>query len=221
MKDDGDLIIDITGYQEGTLEKVRDALFEAYGVAEQAATDGISIMQNHGILFRERTEDTGRASDGFHTFDELYDHRRALTCVLATIASVDNDSWRSKRHHPDDDPMFEGYFIVGIELPNGMISYHYPLEAWDEFAAVPEREHAPKWDGHSSLKVVEMLFEFAGMLGVAITMRSGDPVEQTNGYSSVRVPENTGQYNAEPAETGTNPDTSVEQTKTEGAETDD
>lgn len=85
-------------------------------------------------------------ADGFHTMEELYDHRRALTAALA--AERADISWRSKAHHPDDSPMFEGgYFIVGIDTPHGTITYHYKLTHWDDFAEVPEVEHAPKWDG--------------------------------------------------------------------------
>jgi hypothetical protein len=102
---------------------------------------------------------TDEISDGYHTFGELYDHRRALTALLAAAAATENDSWRSKAHHPDDDPMFEGgYFIVGIELPTGTITYHYKLAHWDDFASVPELEHAPKWDGHTPADVVERMF---------------------------------------------------------------
>jgi hypothetical protein len=101
-------------------------------------------------------------SDGFHTFGELYDHRRALTAVLAAAASSAGDSWRSKAHHPDDSPMFEGgYFIVGIELPTGTITYHYKLAHWDDFAAVPELEHAPKWDGATPADTVTRCLELA------------------------------------------------------------
>lgn len=107
------------------------------------------------MVFKDQApEDT---SDGYHTFKELYAHRRALTAVLAAAASTASDSWRSKAHHPDDDPMFPGYFIVGIILPTGVITYHYELEFWDEFAAVPEREHAPKWDGAGPDETVERL----------------------------------------------------------------
>lgn len=90
----------------------------------------------------------GVVSDGHHTIDELYEHRRSLTAVLAAAAGTCGDSWRSMKHHPDDDtPMFEGCFIVGIELPTGQIRYHYGVEYWDEFSQVPEVPWAPVWDG--------------------------------------------------------------------------
>lgn len=99
-------------------------------------------------------------TDGFHTMEELYDHRRALTAALA--AERADISWRSKAHHPDDGPMFEGgYFIVGIGTPVGTITYHYKLTHWDDFAQVPEVEHAPKWDGVGPHATVTRLLEWA------------------------------------------------------------
>lgn len=101
-------------------------------------------------------------SDGHHTFGELYDHRRALTAVLAAGAASMGDSWRSKKHHPDDDPMFEGgYFIVGVKLPTGTITYHYKLSHWNDFGRVPELEHAPKWDGAGPAETVARLLALA------------------------------------------------------------
>jgi hypothetical protein len=101
-------------------------------------------------------------TDGYHTMEELYDHRRALTAVLAVAAATEDDSWRSKAHHPDDSPMFEGgYFIVGINLPTGVITYHYKLKHWDDFAGVPELKHAPKWDGATPGDSVTRLLETA------------------------------------------------------------
>jgi hypothetical protein len=114
--------------------------------------------------------ETGEISDGYHTFGELYDHRRALTAVLAGAfaeAGGPEGAWRSKAHHPQDDPMFEGgYFIVGINLPAmGTITYHYELKHWDDFAAVPELEHAPKWDGATPDDTVTRLLGLARSLG--------------------------------------------------------
>jgi hypothetical protein len=104
--------------------------------------------------------DDEELSDGYHTFDELYDHRRALTAALA--AERADISWRSREHHPDDGPMFEGgYFIVGIDTPAGTITYHYKLSHWNDFAEVPELEHAPKWDGATPGETVIRLLAWA------------------------------------------------------------
>ncbi len=87
-------------------------------------------------------------SDGYHTFKELYDHRRALTRALMTC--LPEISGPSKQHHPDDETsMFDGCFIVGIRLSTGEIRYHYGLEHWNEFEGIRELEYAPLWDGSS------------------------------------------------------------------------
>jgi hypothetical protein len=102
---------------------------------------------------------SGDTSDGHHTFDELYDHRLALTVALcrATLRSC----WRAKLHHPDDGPMFNGHFIVGIDLPTGMITYHYKLKHWDLFSGSTKLlAHAPKWDGASPEETVKRLKEW-------------------------------------------------------------
>jgi hypothetical protein len=109
----------------------------------------------------------GEVSDGHHTFNELYAHRRALTAALAY--AVDNmcspdapEVWRSKEHHPEDGPMFEGNFIVGFTFDDGStLSYHYGLEYWDEFAHVEEHAHAPKYDGHTPDTTITRLLAFA------------------------------------------------------------
>lgn len=107
-----------------------------------------------------KSKDTDNISDGYHTFGELYDHRRALTAALAK--SHPDIAWRSKAHHPDDNPMFEGgYFIVGLSLPVGQVSYHYKLSHWDDFEGVPERDHAPEYDGHTPQLTVERLLAWS------------------------------------------------------------
>jgi len=107
--------------------------------------------------------------DGYHTMEELYDHRRALTAAL--LAERADISWRSRAHHPDDSPMFEGgYFIVGIDTPHGTITYHYKLSHWDDFAEVPEVEHAPKWDGAAPEDTVTRLLAWARGESVPLQM---------------------------------------------------
>lgn len=102
-------------------------------------------------------------TDGYHTMDELYDHRMALSAALfALIKDCPYDNivvYKSKLHH--DGTMFEGgYFVVGFVAENlGQISYHYKLEHWDKFR-VDEYERAPYvYDGHTSKDVIERLLK--------------------------------------------------------------
>ena len=98
----------------------------------------------------------GDVSDGYHTFNDLYAHRMALT--LALVKSWPSRSWRSKQHNPNDTPIFEGFFIVGMDLHGvGQITYHYKLEYWNAFNDVRTVDYAPKWDGHGPEDVVERL----------------------------------------------------------------
>jgi hypothetical protein len=104
---------------------------------------------------------TDAVSDGYHTFGELYDHRRALTAAL--VRSLAGYAWRSLQHHPDDAPMFEGgYFIVGIDLPySSTITYHYKIKHWDDFDRAQTLQVAPKWDGATPADTVTRLLEWA------------------------------------------------------------
>jgi hypothetical protein len=104
------------------------------------------------------SEVAGSTSDGYHTFDELYEHRMVLTAAL--MKAHPDISWRSKRHSEDGDPMFDGFFVVGMDLPTGQITYHYKLEHWHLFDFLPHRKYAPKWDGHSPADVVIRLRDF-------------------------------------------------------------
>jgi hypothetical protein len=103
--------------------------------------------------------DADVVSDGYHTLGELYDHRRALFAALARALPA--GAWRSRRHHPEDQPIFDGYFVAGINLPDGVVSYHFTLARWNDFRHVPELHAAPKWDGTGSRDSVARLLEWA------------------------------------------------------------
>mgnify|MGYP001434237692 CR=1 FL=1 len=109
-------------------------------------------------------------SDGYHTFDELYDHRITLFIALArTIHDyinggdpVDDDDesdlavWRSKLH--SDGTSYEGWFILGIGREKGsQITYHLPDARWDECGFAETLEKAPEFDGHTPADVLERL----------------------------------------------------------------
>ena len=86
----------------------------------------------------------GELSDGYHSFNELYEHRMILFSIICNQNKA--ISWKSKLH--EDGTMFENYFIVGINTPNGQFTYHYHMDHWDKFNVI-ELENAPHYDGHT------------------------------------------------------------------------
>src|SRR5690625_1057854 len=94
----------------------------------------------------------GNTSDGYHTFNELYYHRMMLFSVICNQNK--ELAWKSKLH--DDGTMFDDYFIVGIETPQGQYTYHYHLDYWNRFD-VRELDKAPKWDGHKPEDITRLL----------------------------------------------------------------
>lgn len=104
-----------------------------------------------------------QVSDGYHTIAELYDHR--ITLYIALCKAVNNELrppewgtpvWRSKLHF--DGSSYEGWFILGIFTVKGnQISYHLPLDRWDETNFAETLDQAPEWDGHTSNDVLTRL----------------------------------------------------------------
>lgn len=95
----------------------------------------------------------GEVSDGYHTFNELYDHRAKL---FAVICNLNRDrAWKSKLHNEGD--MYNGMFIVGIDTPNGQATYHYDIEPYWDLFDIKELERAPKWDGHTPTEAISRI----------------------------------------------------------------
>ena len=104
--------------------------------------------------------DTNHISDGFHTFGELYEHRIVLFIALAKQLlkrkSFKLPIWKTRFH--DDGVEWEGWFILGIGEKQGeQMTYHLPSSKWEDCAFIPERDCAPKWDGHSANDTLERL----------------------------------------------------------------
>lgn len=95
-------------------------------------------------------------SDSYHSFDELYSHRMLL--YISLMKSYPHISWKSKKHN--DGSEYEGYFIAGMKLPVGDISYHIIDKFWDLLSNVKELENAPPWDSHTSDDVLNRLNEW-------------------------------------------------------------
>lgn len=108
-------------------------------------------------------KDPGEISDGYHTFNELYRHRAAL--LIALMRSHPELSWFSEKHH--DGSRYEGFFIAGMDLPTGQISYHMKLDPWWDLLNDSEfmpRMYAPVWDGHTPDDVIDRLTRWANTL---------------------------------------------------------
>lgn len=102
----------------------------------------------------------GDASDGYHTFNELYDHRAKLFSVV--VAAFSNIAWKSKRH--SDGSMYEGMFIVGIDTPHGQATYHYEIEPYWELFRCSELPKAPEFDGHTPTQAIDRIASLADLI---------------------------------------------------------
>lgn len=114
--------------------------------AERAELEARVHLALHGAgLLGGDAPDAGSISDGYHTFDELYQYRMLYNALA--VSDVPRTTVKSWRHHDGEECFGGGWFIVVIDLPTGQVSNHYPARDWDLFA-VPEVELAPVWDGH-------------------------------------------------------------------------
>ena len=112
-------------------------------------------------------------SDGYHTFDELYNHRMYLTTMLLhclsdlmyyDIAGLNSKFkiekiFKSKLHY--DGTMYENYFIVGIDFGDKFFSYHYDMKQWDLFK-VNEIPNAPEWTEERDMSMEELYSRIMG-----------------------------------------------------------
>lgn len=126
----------------------------------------IASAKNSGFSAKEVT-------DGYHTFQELYDFRLMYNAALfnewashtsiaegygqAVFSMPKYDVHKSLKHNDGELCFGGGWFIVSAKLPTGLISNHYKMEHWDLFK-VPEVEKAKyKFDGHKGKDVLERI----------------------------------------------------------------
>jgi hypothetical protein len=103
-------------------------------------------------------------SDGYHTFDELYDHRIILYTALCKnineVLILENpgkfEIWKSQKH--SDGTNIDGWFVLGIGTDKGkQITYHLPNEKWNKCNFAVALEKAPEFDGHTSEDVLKRI----------------------------------------------------------------
>lgn len=104
------------------------------------------------------SEDKGKISDGYHTFDELYEYRMIYhACLVNEWAKQGlHDVHKSWKHSDGESCFGGGWFIVVATLPTGQISNHYAEENWHLFQ-VEERELPVEYDGHTPKQSLDRL----------------------------------------------------------------
>lgn len=146
------------------LKKIVKEVFQRRDVMEYNGKDHLKWVQSiidHGIKnypdFKEND-----ISDGYHTFNELYDFRKVLQALLfnhwASIGAYDvHKSWKhndGKDCFPDSD---HKWFIIVAVLPDGQISNHYKSDDWPLFNIPAVFKAKYEFDGHTAQDVLERL----------------------------------------------------------------
>lgn len=106
----------------------------------------VEMERIRAICAVAEVDDIGELSDGFHTFNSLYEQRAILFAAL--VKAYKDKAWKSYRHEDGELCFGGGWFIVGIDTPKGSYTYHYENKYWYLFDCV-ELQMSKHWDGHT------------------------------------------------------------------------
>ena len=131
-------------------------------VAKEHGITNVTLFEKDFVLSAVRNElmrrnTPGEISDGYHTFNELYDHR----CTLFALICADHQdiAWKSLKHH--DGTMYDDMFVCGIITPYGQVNYHMNVEPYWNMIQAQELPTAPEWDGHTPKMALERIAQMA------------------------------------------------------------
>jgi len=96
----------------------------------------------------------GEMSDGYHTYNGLYYQRMVLFAAL--VRQNRDRAWKSWKHEDGELCFGGGWFIVGIDTPEGSYTYHYEDKYWNWFEC-EELPFSKHWDGHTEEDVTRLL----------------------------------------------------------------
>lgn len=93
-------------------------------------------------------------SDGYHTFDELYEHRIRLFLVLLAVAAQNDLQMGWSKRHSDGELCFGGGWVLAwITTPSGLQARYHLNESFilENKGLAPlmyfQNEKAPVWNG--------------------------------------------------------------------------
>ena len=125
-----------------------------------------------------RVNDIGKLSDGFHTFNSLYEQRMILFAAL--VKAYKDKAWKSYRHEDGEYCFGGGWFIVGIDTPEGSYTYHYENKYWDMFDCI-DLPRAKHWDGHTEADAETRL------MSLPERKTDGDTISRQSAIDALRV----------------------------------
>lgn len=102
-------------------------------------------------------DDLSKVSDGYHTIEELYEHR----CLLwINMCLQNNGDCYLKLNH------YEGWFLLGMYSSAGnQISYHCPNKYESMVVGKIAEYDGVEFDGHNSSDVLKRLSDRTAMIG--------------------------------------------------------
>lgn len=127
------------------------------GIDKKYSQTEVDQMVSQAVNKAEKI--TGDTSDGFHTFNELYEFRMLYNAHLF-------NEWgrhktypvlKSKRHADGQLCFGGGWFIVMAQLPSGQISNHYENKYWNLFDITAFDVPPWEFDGHTAQDVAKRL----------------------------------------------------------------
>lgn len=115
------------------------------------------------IVYPFESSGPADVSDGYHTMEELYEHRNRLFIALCKVfrdmcieqGYTRLGPWRSMHHH--DGSHYPGWFIMGFDTGAGQVTYYLPIAMWDDTGFAITKDLAPEWDGHMPADVLYRL----------------------------------------------------------------
>lgn len=132
----------------------------ALKVALDATQEGRSPDEHYVVdgaarAWLDAKDNPGSFSDGYHTVDELYDHRVMLWITLCRVIGQ-GLAWRSWTH--SDGSAIPDFFLLGLGKQQGtQMTYHLPSRHWEQTEFAETLERAPEFDGHTSADVLRRL----------------------------------------------------------------
>lgn len=132
---------------EGLREMARQLMRDGFIENDATVVDVVASALQQIRDAAKKEEINGETSDGYHTFNELYDHRVLLWINLCLLQHPDM-TYLVENH-------YDGWFLLGCETPQGQISYHCPNKYLGLVSGIKRRH--PEFDGHTSKDVISRL----------------------------------------------------------------